>query len=144
MILSIEPTARRNPCAACQLVCLGAHWTGGECPAARRLENLDNSNTAGVRSFQLFGYDFVIDSQLRVWLCEVNASPAVADALRTGLVNALIRRAIDPLLPPDRDSTVRGSVDAASTVAGAYDARREDFECLWAAPQRKLRPHSEL
>ena len=39
------------------------------------------------RPFQLFGYDFLVDADLRVWLCEVNASPAVADHLLPGLVS---------------------------------------------------------
>ena len=30
------------------------------------------------RSFHLFGYDFLVDADFRVWLCEINASPAVA------------------------------------------------------------------
>jgi hypothetical protein len=85
-------------------------------------------------AFQLLGYDFVIDCDLRVWLCEVNASPAVASALLPGLVHALIRRAIDPICVPDvspEDVRPReGEADEASRAR-----RGEDFECIMAGPQ---------
>lgn len=29
------------------------------------------------RSFEIFGYDFMIDTSLNVWLIEVNSSPAM-------------------------------------------------------------------
>lgn len=29
-------------------------------------------------SFQLFGFDFMVDEQLKVWLIEVNGAPACA------------------------------------------------------------------
>ena len=51
------------------------------------------------RSFHLFGYDFLIDDALKVWLCEINASPAVAEQLMPKLVRDLIAVAIDPVLP---------------------------------------------
>ena len=30
----------------------------------------------GSHSFQLFGFDFMVDSQFHVWLLEVNGAPA--------------------------------------------------------------------
>ena len=42
------------------------------------------------RSFHLFGYDFLIDADLKAWLCEINASPAVAEELMPKLVRDLI------------------------------------------------------
>lgn len=86
-------------------------------------------------AFQLLGYDFVVDGDLRVWLCEVNASPAVANALLPGLVLALIRRAIDPICVPDAsrvDVPVRsleGETEAWARTRG------EDFECIMAGPR---------
>ena len=78
---------------------------------------------------------FVVDGDLRVWLCEVNASPAVANALLPGLVLALIRRAIDPICVPDAsrvDVPVRsleGETEAWARTRG------EDFECIMAGPR---------
>ncbi|KAL1507876.1 hypothetical protein AB1Y20_007483 [Prymnesium parvum] len=66
-------------------------------------ETLEN-NGDYYRSFQLFGYDFLVDEDLRVWLCEINASPAVAEALLPGLCSALVRECIDPVCPPNQET----------------------------------------
>ena len=42
------------------------------------------------RPFHLFGYDFLVDADLRIWLCEINASPAVADQLLPAFVDSLV------------------------------------------------------
>eukprot|EP01061_Rhynchopus_euleeides_P006912 TRINITY_DN15898_c0_g2_i1.p1 TRINITY_DN15898_c0_g2~~TRINITY_DN15898_c0_g2_i1.p1 ORF type:complete len:323 (+),score=85.19 TRINITY_DN15898_c0_g2_i1:136-969(+) len=39
-----------------------------------------------LESFQLFGFDFLVDSALRVWLLEVNGSPAIAEYLKDDMV----------------------------------------------------------
>lgn len=69
-------------------------------------------------AFQLLGYDFLIDDELRAWLCEINASPAVADELLAGLVDALIQSAVDPYCPP-----IEALIQ--STRGGRTPARRE-------------------
>ena len=38
-------------------------------------EVIENS----VNSFELYGYDFVVDKDLKIWLIEVNMSPACAE-----------------------------------------------------------------
>lgn len=50
-----------------------------------------------INSFELFGFDFVVDKDLKLWLIEVNMSPACAerqpwliamlDDMATGVVN---------------------------------------------------------
>jgi len=50
-------------------------------------------------AFQLFGFDFMIDESFRVWLLEINGSPASADVLRHSIVEGLIRTCIDPVYP---------------------------------------------
>ena len=47
------------------------------------------------KSFHLFGYDFLIDADMKAWLCEVNASPAVAEELMPKLVRDLIGQVVD-------------------------------------------------
>ena len=84
------------------------------------------------RPFQLFGYDFLLDDELRVWLCEINASPAVADELLPGLVDALIRTAIDPICAPNDEMLATGDRDAYVAAAAAVGSG-ERFECICAA-----------
>lgn len=61
--------------------------------------------------FELFGYDVLVDSELRPWLLEVNASPSLArtNALDVRVKNAMIRDiigVIDPA-PYDRAAVLR-------------------------------------
>ena len=52
-----------------------------------------------LNSFELFGFDFVVDKDLKLWLIEVNMSPACAerqpwltsmlDDMATGVVNLI-------------------------------------------------------
>ncbi|XP_046349218.2 tubulin--tyrosine ligase-like [Haliotis rufescens] len=59
-------------------------------------------NTTGLDywSFQLLGFDFMVDSDLKVWLLEVNGAPACAQKLLSGLVQSLVETAIDPVFVP--------------------------------------------
>ncbi len=47
-------------------------------------------------SFQVFGFDLMVDEDLKVWLIEANASPAVADDIRRDFVRDLVHVAILP------------------------------------------------
>lgn len=53
----------------------------------------------GYYSFQLFGFDFMIDAQFHVWLLEVNGAPACAKALLPDLARDLVQKAIEPIFP---------------------------------------------
>jgi hypothetical protein len=45
--------------------------------------------------FELFGYDFMIDSEYRVWLIEINTNPAIEEA--SPLLQVLLPRMIDDM-----------------------------------------------
>ncbi|KEG10590.1 tubulin---tyrosine ligase [Trypanosoma grayi] len=49
--------------------------------------------------FQIFGYDFLIDEMLRVWLLEINGAPGAADRLLPALVADTIEIALTPFFP---------------------------------------------
>ena len=59
-------------------------------------ERLANSESAGFTSFCIFGFDYMIDDNLRVQLLEVNQSPACADELREAFVEDLAEEVIQP------------------------------------------------
>ncbi len=56
--------------------------------------------------FELFGYDFLIDEDFRVWLIEVNTNPYLGIAneyianLLPKMLDDIMRITVDPLFPP--------------------------------------------
>lgn len=46
--------------------------------------------------FELFGYDFFIDEQFKVWLIEVNTNPCLEES--SGLLKTLLPRMVDDML----------------------------------------------
>uniref|UniRef100_A0A7S1JDB9 Tubulin--tyrosine ligase n=1 Tax=Eutreptiella gymnastica TaxID=73025 RepID=A0A7S1JDB9_9EUGL len=55
------------------------------------------------RAFQLFGFDFMIDDSFKVWLLEINGSPAAAEVLYDSIVEGMVRICLDPVYPPGPD-----------------------------------------
>jgi tubulin--tyrosine ligase len=54
------------------------------------------SSHAAYQSFQLFGFDFMLDSDCHVWLVEVNGGPAVAEALRADMAQDVYQEIVAP------------------------------------------------
>ncbi len=57
-------------------------------------------------AFELFGYDFLIDEDFRIWLIEVNTNPYfgianeyIADLLPK-MIDDMAKLVIDPICPP--------------------------------------------
>ena len=56
--------------------------------------------------FELFGYDFLIDEDFRLWLLEVNTNPYLGipnegiAKLLTGMLDQMLQIAVDPYFPP--------------------------------------------
>ncbi|XP_058021086.1 tubulin--tyrosine ligase isoform X1 [Ahaetulla prasina] len=51
------------------------------------------------QSFQLFGFDFMVDEDLKVWLIEVNGAPACAQKLYAELCQGIVDVAISCIFP---------------------------------------------
>ncbi|MEE6474849.1 hypothetical protein FKM82_010517 [Ascaphus truei] len=51
------------------------------------------------QSFQLFGFDFMVDKDLKVWLIEVNGAPACAQKLYAELCQGIVDLAISSVFP---------------------------------------------
>ena len=63
-------------------------------PILESIEEIDDYN-----SFMFFGFDMIIDAEYKVWLQEINATPAIAKRLLGSISNDIIEVAIDPLFP---------------------------------------------
>ena len=46
--------------------------------------------------FELFGYDFILDSEFNMWLIEVNTNPCIEES--SGLLKVLLPRMIENML----------------------------------------------
>ena len=71
---------------------------------------------ARVASFQLFGFDLMLDADFHLWLLEVNATPAVAAPLLERLVADLIELAIRPAFQTSSEATSANG-DASGALA---------------------------
>jgi len=75
--------------------------------------------------FECYGYDIIIDANLKPWLVEVNASPSLTATTRNDrlMKSALISDVIDIVVPPDIADLKRGSSSDhdAKLGAGGFD-----------------------
>ena len=78
--------------------------------AGKSLGMGDNSNDEKRKSFELFGYDFMVDDDLRPWLIEVNTNPYLGGQnvwhgeLVECMIEDMVRTVVDPLYSGDGDS----------------------------------------
>jgi len=63
-------------------------------PILESIDDIDDYN-----SFMFFGFDMIIDSSHKVWLQEINATPAIAEKLLGKISSDIIEVAIDPVFP---------------------------------------------
>ena len=94
-------------------------------------------------AFELFGYDVLIDSELKPWLIEVNSSPSLArdNALDHEIKNALLRDVLSVLDAPAVDRVaVKEVLQVGWCLLGAPLLRRQmscgDMCCGAAPPER--------
>jgi hypothetical protein len=77
---------------------------------------------ARVASFQLFGFDLMLDADFHLWLLEVNATPAVAAPLLERLVADLIDLAIRPAFQTSADAAAERTSTSALPTGDANGA----------------------
>uniref|UniRef100_A0A8C7QAL8 Tubulin--tyrosine ligase n=2 Tax=Oncorhynchus TaxID=8016 RepID=A0A8C7QAL8_ONCMY len=61
------------------------------------------------QSFQLFGFDFMVDESFKVWLIEINGAPACAQKLYPELCQGIVDVAISTVFTLNNDSEPRSS-----------------------------------
>ena len=56
------------------------------------MESVKNKLNAAERKhcFEVFGYDFILDSEFNVWIIEVNSNPSIDES--NGLLRAIVPR----------------------------------------------------
>jgi tubulin polyglutamylase TTLL5 len=82
-----------------------ALWRDISILVVKSLVIADDKMTHQPCAFEVFGYDILIDSKLRCWLIEVNASPSMAreNALDIRVKNAMVRDTIALVAPAPYD-----------------------------------------
>ncbi len=90
--------------------------------ATRKRLNPENRRN----TFEIFGYDFMIDSDFAVWLIEVNTNPCLEES--SGLLRTLLPRMLDDAfkLTVDVGYPPRGRHSAVHPVSGY-----KDDESMW-------------
>lgn len=92
----------------------GGHSGGVNAPQAPK-------TTARVLGWQLLGFDFVVDSDYRVHVVEVNGSPGAAKTLQGGLADATARLVASALQPNALSDPSCGAIPPNGITAAASD-----------------------
>eukprot|EP01059_Diplonema_ambulator_P035428 TRINITY_DN8325_c0_g1_i1.p1 TRINITY_DN8325_c0_g1~~TRINITY_DN8325_c0_g1_i1.p1 ORF type:complete len:639 (+),score=152.28 TRINITY_DN8325_c0_g1_i1:27-1919(+) len=88
----------------------------------KKLSHSCTSGSSTMGCFQLFGFDFMVDEDKKVWLIEINGSPASAEYLLEGMMTDLITTIIEPSFP--------------APPGHAYDSSRPNkFKCVYKNPR---------
>lgn len=96
--------------------------------------------------FEIFGYDFMIDYQLKPWLIEVNTNPCLEESSK--LLKQLVPRMLDDALkltldvvfPPFKDEAIPLSDSIALKYSKFPVHGYPDDQNLWGNSFYKLRP----
>merc|ERR1712216_384498 len=69
------------------------------CTEAVKEQIWSGQENRSYESFQLFGFDFMVDAHFNVFIIEVSGAPACAEKLKDKMADDLVRTCIDPLYP---------------------------------------------
>ena len=72
-------------------------------------------------SFEIFGFDFMLDSDFKIYLIEANTNPCLETScpllarIISNLLECSFRIAVDPILPPNELNFKRGGESLSET-----------------------------
>jgi hypothetical protein len=103
------------------------------------------------REFELFGYDFLVDEDLRTWLIEVNTNPYLGvpndyiKDLLNKMLDDMLKLVVDPVFPPKNtdifsntnDFELIYSEDPFRTTRSQFSKAVYPIESLAQGPNRK-------
>jgi tubulin--tyrosine ligase len=83
-------------------------------------------------SFQLFGFDLMLDETLRLHLIEINGSPGAADRWLLPLVSSIVELVIDPRFSPTAAAApaIQSQSESIKQLSAA-DNETGQWECVW-------------
>merc|ERR1712032_1569906 len=104
-----------------------------------------------VNSFELFGYDLLLDSDLKVWLIEVNSSPSMGQEhlLDEQVKQPLIAETIDLVDPLEFDrrrlaEVLHRRLEKKATTGAAGGRQQLDIDCHAVLKGREPRKYGEM
>ena len=86
-------------------------------------ETFEHSNL----SFELFGFDFVIDKNLKCWLIEANMSPAIAARKNQQWFQKMVEDMADGLLNIVEYKVLRNMVNQKIDFQGAINKKLDEI-----------------
>lgn len=82
--------------------------------------------------FEIFGYDFIIDEQLKPWLIEVNTNPCLEESSK--LLRMLLPRMIDDAFKLTLDQAFPAPFEELESSVSSFPVQgQENDENLWGA-----------
>lgn len=108
------------------------HWL-----IVHSLKAVQNVMSSDRHCFEVYGYDIIIDNNLKPWLIEVNASPSLSHtttndrAMKMSLIYDTLRMVLPPTGVPD----VKWNKSPSPEVFGCYDVLYDEEQAMAEAKQ---------